>query len=341
MPQTPIDFKSIFQSLPSAGMILLPDSPHFTIAEVTDELLRFSNTKKEDVVGKSFFHFFQGDPRDEEVFMHSLSKVISTGEPDRIEAQRYDIKNTDGVSKEFYWSPVSTPVFNEAGKLEYILHISENITEKILSKKEAQAARYNFEYYLKNAVAPFAILTGRKFEFTFANEAYVELMNGRQLVGKLLEEAIPEIKDQPFILLLQQVYDTGIPFHATEIAATALFEGNTEPVMRYFNLSYTPIKDHNDTIIGILASGYDVTKEVLLKHENEKHIVNQEAYNLFMQAPVGFSLLLGDDHKIELVNAMALRFTGRGEESIGKPVVKVLPEIENQGYIERQPDIKS
>ena len=85
--------------------------------------------------------------------------------------------------------------------------------------------------------------------------------------------------------------------------------------------------------MGILASGYDVTKEVLLKHENEKQIVNQEAYNLFMQAPVGFSLLLGDDHKIELVNAMALRFTGRGEESVGKPVVEVMPEIEKQGYI--------
>ncbi|MEO8108636.1 MAG: PAS domain-containing protein [Ginsengibacter sp.] len=333
MPQTPIDFKSIFKSLPAIAMILLPDSPIFTIAEVTDDLLRLSNNKKEDIIGKSFFHFLQNNPHDAEVFRHSFSQVISTGIPHRIELQRYDIKNSDGVLQELYWAPFSTPVFNEAGELEYIFHLSENITEKILSKKEAEAAKYNFEYYLANAAGPFAILTGRKFEFTFANEAYVELMNGRELVGKTLEEAIPEIKDQSFILLLQKVYDTGVPFHAMEIAATASFGGDSEPTTRYFNLSYTPIKDHNGTIIGILASGYDITNEVLLKNENEKQILNQEAYNLFMQAPVGFSLLLGDDHKIELVNAMALRFTGRGEESVGKPVVEVMPEIEKQGYI--------
>lgn len=333
MPQTPIDFKSIFKSLPVIGMILLPDSPNFTIAEVTDDLLRLSNKRKEDIIGKSFFHFLQNNIHDAEVFRHSFSKVISTGNPHRIELQRYDIKNSDGVPQELYWSPFSRPVFDEAGDLEYIFHISENITERILSKKEAEAAKYNFEYYLANAVGPFAVLTGRKFEFTFANGAYLELMNGRELVGKTLEEAIPELNNQSFILLLQQVYDTGIPFHATEIAATAFFNGDIEPSTRYFNLSYTPIKDHNADIMGILASGYDVTKEVLLKHESEKHIVNQEAYNLFMQAPVGFSLLLGDDHKIELVNAMALRFTGRGEESVGRPIVEVMPEIEKQGYI--------
>lgn len=333
MPQTPIDFKIIFRSLPVIGMILLPDSPNFTIAEVTDDLLRLSNNRKEDIIGKSFFHFLRNNPSDAEVFRHSFSQVINTGNPHRIDLQRYDVKSPDGVPQELYWSPFSKPVFNEIGELEYIFHISENITEKILSKKEAEVAKYNFEYYLTNAAGPFAILTGRKFEFTFANAAYVELMNGRQLVGKTLEEAIPEIKGQSFILLLQQVYDTGIPFHATEIAATALFDGSIEQSTRYFNLSYTPIKDHNGNIMGILASGYDVTTEVLLKHENEKHIVNQEAYSLFMQAPVGFSLLLGDDHKVELVNAMALRFTGRGEESIGKPVVEVMPEIEKQGYI--------
>ena len=140
----------------------------------------------------------------------------------------------------------------------------------------------NFKYFLNQAFSPFSILTGRDFVFTFANAAYVELMNGRQLVGKTLDEAIPELKGQPFVSILEKVFDTGIPFHASEIAATAIFKGNTVPTTRYFNLSYTPYKNKDEVIEGILASGYDITNEVELRKREGKQILNLQAYNLHL-----------------------------------------------------------
>lgn len=209
------------------------------------------------------------------------------------------------------------------------MDVLENKAEKL-----TKTVLDNFEYFLNQAFSPFAILTGRNFVFTFANAAYRQLMNGRQLVGKSLDEAIPELRGQPFVLHLKKVFETGIPYHTSKIAATAVFKGNNEPTTRYFNFSYTPYKNKEGVTEGILASGYDITEQVELKNKEEKQVLNQQAYNLFMQAPVGFSLLRGDDHIVELANEMALNLTGKTEEDIGKSVLEIMPEIESQGYIE-------
>lgn len=198
----------------------------------------------------------------------------------------------------------------------------------------AKNVKDNFEYFLSQALAPFSILTGRDFVFTFANAAYIQLMNGRQLVGKTVEEAIPELKGQPFILLLEQVFDSGVPFHAYEIPATAIFAGNDKPTTKYFNLSYTPYKNYEGITEGILASGYDVTEQVELRSKDKKDILNEQAYNLFMLAPVGFSLVMGDNHIMRLANDAGLKLAGKGREIIGKTVSEILPGIERQGYIE-------
>lgn len=334
MNDSHIDFKAVFGFLPGIGLILLPDAPGFTVADVTNDLLQFANAGKEDIIGKKFLDFFHNSAAVTEVFRSSLEKVMATREPHRIEVQRYDVKNENGVFEEFYWAPLNTPILNKNGEIDCIFHTSVNVTEQVLNKKRIETQRENFEYYFSQAVAPFAILTGSDFTFTFANEAYIRLMNGREIVGKTLEEAMPELKGQEFIQLLQKVYKTGVPYHAMEIEATALFENNDNPTKRYFNLSYIPYKDRKGFTKGVLASGYDITKEVLLKKESEKQVLNVQAYDLFMQVPVGFSLLRGDNHTVELVNSMALHFTGKDESSIGKPVGNVLPEIKEQGYIE-------
>lgn len=337
-PENDIDFKVVFQSMPGMGMILLPNDPDYTIVDVTNGMLLFAKVEKENLISKNLCDVFPDNPEDLTAsgvknLRNSLQQVISKKKPHHMEVQRYDVKNENGIFDELYWLTLNTPVLNKYGAVDYILNTSTNVTEQILNEKRAEAKRENYEYFLSQAAAPLAILTGNNFTFTFVNEAYTQLMHGRQLVGKTLEEAIPELKGQPFMLLLQKVFDTGVPYQASEIEATALFEGSSEPTTRYFNISYTPYKDHNGTTQGVLASGYDITKEVVLKRENEKQVLNLQAYNLFMQVPVGFSLLRGDDHIVELVNSMALKFTGKNEESIGKPVVEVLPEIEKQGYI--------
>ena len=202
-----------------------------------------------------------------------------------------------------------------------------------VSDNPISMAQDNLEYFLNQAFAPFAILTGENFMFTYANAAYVQLMNGRELVGKYLTDAIPELKERSFLTSLKKVYDTGEPYHVSEIEAKALSAGDTTPATKYFNLSYSPYKNREGTIEGILASGCNVTEQVELKKKERKEILNLQAYNLFMQTPVGFALTRGDDHVMELANAAFLTLTGRDRSIIGKPVSDVFPEVESQGYL--------
>ena len=67
------------------------------------------------------------------------------------------------------------------------------------SENPVSMVKDNFEFFLNQASTPFAILTGENFMFTYANAAYVQLMNGRELLGKYLADAIPELTEQSFL----------------------------------------------------------------------------------------------------------------------------------------------
>lgn len=202
-----------------------------------------------------------------------------------------------------------------------------HLTDSVISKPD-------FEYFFNQAKAPFAILTGKEFIFTFANPAYISLLNGRQLVGKKLLEAIPELEGQPFHELLEKVFTTGTPFHASEIEAVAYYTGDITPTKRYFNLSYTPYKNENGETEGILASGYDVTEQVALKKSQEKSTLNAHVYNLFMQAPFPVTIFKGHELVIELVNDAALKVAGKTKDIIGKRVLETVPELEGHGFLQ-------
>jgi PAS domain S-box-containing protein len=198
-------------------------------------------------------------------------------------------------------------------------------------EKLTLTAQDTIAYCLNQAFTPFAILKGRDLVFTFANTAYVELVNGRELQGRPLQEAIPELRGQPLITLLEKAFDTGIPIHLKEIATTPGKDNSLST--RLFHLNYTPYKNETGNIEGIMAIGYDVPEQLILQEEEERHILREQSYNLFMQAPVGFSVARGEHYIMELVNKEFLRLTGRGPEIIGKPIIEVFPEIAVQGYL--------
>jgi hypothetical protein len=124
------------------------------------------------------------------------------------------------------------------------------------------------ETLIMEAPAMFVILKGPEHRFELLNEKYQQLYPGRNLVGLSLGEALPEIKEQGFIQLLDNVYYTGETFVAEGVPIMLPKDGTGPLEERFFNFSYQPIFEA-EKVTGILAFGYDITNEMLFKRKLE------------------------------------------------------------------------
>ncbi|HEX5669888.1 MAG TPA: PAS domain-containing sensor histidine kinase [Sulfuricurvum sp.] len=131
-------YKQIFLSSPHPYLILHADTL-YTISDVNDCYLTATGITREEVIGKPLFEVFPDDPYDSSSTgvsdLHtSLDRVCRCGESDIMGIQKYDIPLRDGSGKFTvkYWSPVNTPIFNESGTIEFIIHSVEDVTEFIL-----------------------------------------------------------------------------------------------------------------------------------------------------------------------------------------------------------------
>jgi signal transduction histidine kinase/ActR/RegA family two-component response regulator len=140
------DYEALFKSAPGLYLVL---DPGLRIVAVTDAYLDATMTRREDIVGRGIFDVFPDNPDDPEAtgvanLRASLERVRRGRAADTMAVQKYDIRRPDeegGGFEERYWSPRNSPVFDEDGRLRYIVHRVEDVTEFVrLQKLESEHA---------------------------------------------------------------------------------------------------------------------------------------------------------------------------------------------------------
>lgn len=129
-------FRLLFEAAPGCYLVLLPD---FTIVAVSDSYLRATMTERAAIVGRGLFEVFPDNPDDADAtgvnnLRESLLRVLQQRRPDTMAVQKYDIQRPEaegGGYEERYWSPVNSPVFDDEGRLIYIIHRVEDVTEYV------------------------------------------------------------------------------------------------------------------------------------------------------------------------------------------------------------------
>ena len=135
------DFQRLFEAAPGAFLVLRPD-PGFTIAAVSDEYLRATLTRREDILGRPVFEVFPDNPESPDAnstanLSRSLSRVVEARASDVMAIQRYDVPSADGNGFALrYWSPVNAPVLGPDGEVMYIVHRVDNVTEYVRLTEE-------------------------------------------------------------------------------------------------------------------------------------------------------------------------------------------------------------
>ena len=154
-------YQLLFEASPTPFLILTPD---FKIVAVSDSYLCATMTRRHDIIGKYLFEVFPDNPNDPAAtgvhnLRNSLNKVLATRQPDQMAIQKYDVRQPaeeGGAFEERYWSPLNTPVCNDKGEINYIIHRVEDVTQRLRTE---EALRENEEHLrlLVNGVRDYAI----------------------------------------------------------------------------------------------------------------------------------------------------------------------------------------
>ncbi len=139
----PLDFRLLFEALPGAYLVLLPD---YGIVGASDEYLRATMTTRSMLLGRNIFDAFPDNPDDPEAtdvrqLRASLDRVVATHAPDVMAVQKYDIRRPEelgGGFEERHWSPINIPVLTADGTLAWIVHRVEDVTEFVLLRRRGE-----------------------------------------------------------------------------------------------------------------------------------------------------------------------------------------------------------
>ncbi|PIQ21962.1 MAG: histidine kinase, partial [Cytophagales bacterium CG18_big_fil_WC_8_21_14_2_50_42_9] len=113
-------------------------------------------------------------------------------------------------------------------------------------------------------------IKGPEHRYELINQNYQKLFPNRVLLNKTVAEALPEVIDQGFIDILDNVYKTGKTFMAEETLIKIDRYDNHQLEDVYLTFTYQPLYKEDEQIIGIIVFGYEVTEQVLLKKKLEE-----------------------------------------------------------------------
>lgn len=130
-------FRALFEALPGLYLVLTPD---LTIVAASNAYLEATMTRREDIMGRGLFEVFPDNPEDPSAngtsnLRASLERVLQTRAPDTMSIQKYDVRGTDGRFEERFWSPVNSPVIGADGRIEYLIHRVEDVTDFVHQKQ--------------------------------------------------------------------------------------------------------------------------------------------------------------------------------------------------------------
>lgn len=186
---------------------------------------------------------------------------------------------------------------------------------------------------LMQTPAPIALLRGKRCIYEMFNPSYGKLIGDRDVLGKPMREAWPEVEGQNWFEAIERVYETGIPMTSSEKPTVADWENDGTMTEKFFNFAYSPYRDADGSIIGVMVLGYDVTDQV---NARKQIADSEEKYRgLFESMDQGFCVveMLYDrahkpiDYRYLEVNSLFEEQNGLCQVE-GKTIRELVPNLE-------------
>jgi PAS domain S-box-containing protein len=234
----------------------------------------------------------------------------------------------------FHAEGVTTALRDPSGTLRGFAKIFRDATEQYEAQvaqdrllREVQAERTRLAEVFDHSPSFMAVLAGPDHVFERANRKYLELVGGREVLGKSLKEALPETVAQGFLQLLDGVLRTGEPYIGTDVPVQLRrSDGRTETA--YVDFVYQPMRGPDGEITGVFVQGVDLTERkrsqaalARLTAESERR---RRLYETILSNTPDLVYVYDLEHRFTYANETLLRIWGRSwDESIGKTCLEL------------------
>jgi PAS domain S-box-containing protein len=328
---------------------------------------RMKGYSPDEVVGTHFSRFYTEEERADGLPARALETAAREG---RFEAEGRRVRK-DGST--FWAHVVIDAIHDDLGGLTGFAKITRDITER---RQAADALERERAALLQTKIAEHAFLLrlfeqapgfvcffrGREHVYELQNDAHARLAEYKDIIGKPVREALPELEGQGFFELLDKVFASGEPFVGQALPLRIEAAPGMPHEQRYIDFVYQPIVDPGGEVVGIFSQGNDVTERVLAQDALKRKQAELEALiaertqaledtrnalklarelqgdksyllRLFEQAPGFISIVKDANHTFEIANKAYYQLVGH-RDLIGKPVREALPEVTGQGFFE-------
>ncbi len=158
---------------------------------------------------------------------------------------------------------------DDSGRPLYMTGACIDITEQQKVIQALKDSESQFRSLIEEAPVATCLFVGKDMNIEVANDLMIKYWGkGKSVIGKPLIEAVPELKDQVFPRILQEVYNSGQTYVAKASPALLVIDG--VPGTYYFDFTYKPLRNAKGDVYGIMDMAVDVTAEVLARKELEQ-----------------------------------------------------------------------
>lgn len=127
-------FRDTIENSTALYMVLDPRAG-LHIVDINDAYAAGTLTSRRQAAGERLFDVFPDNPGLSDAdgvgnLFESLQRVAQSGRPHAMPIQRYDVQDYSGDFVEKHWRCTNMPIFDDQGRLTFLLHHAEDVTPK-------------------------------------------------------------------------------------------------------------------------------------------------------------------------------------------------------------------
>ena len=137
------------------------------------------------------------------------------------------------------------------------------------SRNEIKEMEHRFNNLIRSSASMIAVFKGQDMIVEIANDAIIETWGkGKDVFGKSLFEVLPEIIEQGFVEIFNDVYTTGETYYAYAVPVNLTKNGKLE--LFHYTFTYEAHRNTNGEVKWVSIVANEVSPEVLLNQKLEE-----------------------------------------------------------------------